>query len=249
MARFLTTKHIAAGIDDIIKESITLIIVVSPFLKLSQEYIERLQEAGDRNVSVLVIYGKQQSIDEATFKALKTVKNLELKFYEQLHAKCYINDTKAIITSMNLYDYSELNNREMGIMVTTEEDDLIYSQIKAEISSIQRNAKKIEMHTEIKPSKIEHPQSQNKLIEYQRKQKASGIVLGGYCIRCWTCIKLNPRAPLCSDCHSMWSVYKNHQYVEKYCHKCGRKKEEISFGVPLCETCQSELGISYDSNK
>ena len=35
----------------------------------------------------------------------------------------------ALVTSMNLYDYSQENNHEMGILVTREEDKGLYDEI------------------------------------------------------------------------------------------------------------------------
>lgn len=37
---------------------------------------------------------------------------------KNLHAKCYLNENEAIITSMNLYEFSQMNNNEMGIHLT-----------------------------------------------------------------------------------------------------------------------------------
>lgn len=67
-------------------------------------------------------------------------------FYEKLHAKCYLNEDVGIITSMNLYEFSELNNREMGISVDANIDYEVYKQITAEIDSLKRNSTLIELH-------------------------------------------------------------------------------------------------------
>jgi phosphatidylserine/phosphatidylglycerophosphate/cardiolipin synthase-like enzyme len=40
-----------------------------------------------------------------------------LKNRNNLHAKCYISENEAIISSLNLYEYSQVNNDEMGILV------------------------------------------------------------------------------------------------------------------------------------
>ncbi len=39
---------------------------------------------------------------------------------QNLHAKCYLNEKAAIITSMNLYDFSQVNNNEMGVYTKLE---------------------------------------------------------------------------------------------------------------------------------
>ena len=42
--------------------------------------------------------------------------DIDVYFNEKLHAKCYMNEDTAIITSMNLYEASE-KNRELGVLI------------------------------------------------------------------------------------------------------------------------------------
>jgi hypothetical protein len=65
----------------------------------------------------------------------------DLKVYEKsnLHAKCYLNEDRAIICSMNLYDYSQQNNIEMGILITKEQDKDAYNELIEEINNIKIN--------------------------------------------------------------------------------------------------------------
>ena len=42
--------------------------------------------------------------------------HVHLYFSKNLHAKCYLNEKKMIITSMNLYEFSQVNNREMAFL-------------------------------------------------------------------------------------------------------------------------------------
>lgn len=45
---------------------------------------------------------------------LHSLDNLTIMNHPNVHAKCYLNDSSMIVCSMNLYEYSEKNNREMG---------------------------------------------------------------------------------------------------------------------------------------
>ena len=57
-----------------------------------------------------------------------------------MHAKCYLNEKMALVTSMNLYDYSMIKNLEMGVLVVLRnktgffdssfEDDDLYQTIR-----------------------------------------------------------------------------------------------------------------------
>ena len=52
----------------------------------------------------------------------KELKHLGLYFCENLHAKCYFNENLMVITSMNLHEFSQTNNREMGVLIKREEE-------------------------------------------------------------------------------------------------------------------------------
>ena len=41
----------------------------------------------------------------------------------------YLNESKLIITSMNLYEYSE-NNREMGVLIEKSVDNKVFKDVK-----------------------------------------------------------------------------------------------------------------------
>ena len=72
----------------------------------------------------------------------------DLKIYEKsnLHAKCYLNEDRAIICSMNLYDYSQQSNIEMGILITKSQDKDAYEELMEEINNLKVNGvrKKLE---------------------------------------------------------------------------------------------------------
>ena len=38
-------------------------------------------------------------------------------FCKNLHAKCYLNESTCIISSLNLYEFSQVNNNEMGVLI------------------------------------------------------------------------------------------------------------------------------------
>ncbi len=47
----------------------------------------------------------KNSKDNLSF--FQELKNCKVYCFENLHTKCYLNENTAIITSMNLYDYSQ----------------------------------------------------------------------------------------------------------------------------------------------
>ncbi|MDV2989759.1 MAG: topoisomerase DNA-binding C4 zinc finger domain-containing protein [Dehalogenimonas sp.] len=135
MAEFLATKGVAHYIDNIIVHARQKLFIVSPYLKLSKYFTERIVEANNRAVNIYVIYGKKE-LTPSEKQFLSQLKYVKVYYCKELHAKCYGNEQMMLISSMNLHEYSENNNREMGISITLERDKQLYEQILEEIKSI-----------------------------------------------------------------------------------------------------------------
>lgn len=142
MAKFLTTIGIQYHIEELIKSTKKELVLVTPYLKLSQNYFERISYAAEKKgIKITLIYGKSE-LQKDEMQRLKSLNNIQIYFCQNLHAKCYHNESSMIITSMNLYEYSE-KNREMGIMIKKDEDQDIFNETLDEIESI-KNASTLE---------------------------------------------------------------------------------------------------------
>ncbi len=139
MAKFLTTVGNSFYIEQLIINSTNSLTLVTPYLKLSQNLIERLSDAQREGVRITLIYGKNElALKEK--KNLYSFNNIEIYFCQNLHAKCYHNENSMIITSMNLYEFSERNNREMGLLIDKTNDYEIFSDTLREIESIKNSS-------------------------------------------------------------------------------------------------------------
>jgi phosphatidylserine/phosphatidylglycerophosphate/cardiolipin synthase-like enzyme len=113
MAEFLTTTGVSHHIENIIKTAKKNLYLISPYLKLTKNFYERLKDASDRGVVIEIYYGKNE-LDFTEKQKLNQLRNVQLFFSANLHAKCFYNEETMVITSMNMYEFSEKNNREMG---------------------------------------------------------------------------------------------------------------------------------------
>jgi phosphatidylserine/phosphatidylglycerophosphate/cardiolipin synthase-like enzyme len=141
MAKFLTTIDIAAQLQSLITEADERLYLVSPYLQISKDFQELLVSREKKKKETIIIYGKNE-LTPVQLKFLTSLRYLYLKFYENLHAKCYVNDTKIIITSMNFYEYSMINNKEMGVVYDTsdEADKEIYEKAFDYVRLIEDNS-------------------------------------------------------------------------------------------------------------
>ena len=153
MAKFITTKQITSELEELIKKADERLYIVSPYLKLSKDFRDLLTYRNTNRKDTKIIFGKQElNPEQMTF--FQGLRFVYLFFSEDLHAKCYINDNKMIITSMNFYDFSMMNNKEMGILIdkSVTEDIQVYNDAWAEIDFIEKTSKPFDFVS--KPSSI-----------------------------------------------------------------------------------------------
>ncbi len=213
--------------------------------------MDRLSDANGRGIKILVIYGKDQLKPGEKDQLLK-LKNLSLLFCENLHAKCYFNEDNMVITSMNMYEFSEKNNREMGLLINRASDSEAFSNAVKEIQSIQQasvategvvaqqNKVKVFDSPKNPVYRVEVPIEIPKKPTFDILDKI-GHALGlseesGYCIRGGEKIPFDPARPFCLEHYKSWEKYGDKEYMEKYCHLCG-KHHRTTFNKPLCISC------------
>ncbi len=139
MAKFLTTSGVTHEVENIIREAKKKLVLISPYVQINKMLLERLQIASAKGVQITFIYGKAE-LNPNEKKQLESIENLKLYFYPNLHAKCYFNEKLMVITSMNLYDFSEKNNREMGLLITKMDDLEVFTDAVEESLSIVKSA-------------------------------------------------------------------------------------------------------------
>lgn len=122
---------------------------------------------------------------------------------------------------MNLYEFSEKNNREMGVLLEKVEDESLYKNAIDEVASIIKAAVEIERPKPKTFAKLfkEKIETFTSTKENNSKKHKSGK---GYCIRYEEKIAYNPDRPYCKSCFNSWSEWENYDYVENVCHGCGK---------------------------
>ncbi len=230
MAEFLTTNGTSYHIENIIIEAKSKLILISPYLQLSKTFYERLKDASNRNVEIKIIYGKDE-LKPNEKNSLADLKNVELFYFQNLHAKCYFNESKMVITSMNMYEFSEKNNREMGVLIDKILDKTLFDKAIDEARSIIKSSEKIPLKKENRHIQEIEKKNNGELLKSKYKK-----ILRGYCIRCETRIEYNPSKPLCPNCLTIWSQWENYDYPENVCHRCG-EYEPTTMNKPQCYNC------------
>ena len=262
MAKFIAGNKLNLEIEQIIEKANESIILISPFIKLHNRYQSALKTKMDNpKIAVTVVFGKnaeqmQKSMTFADFDFFRQFPNIEIRFEKNLHAKYYANEKSAILTSMNLYSYSQDNNIEAGIITTnslaTKATNFVIGGLVDDVDNEAYNYflrvvnqsellfenrpvyedKLFGLTKKYKESIVQKDQLSEFFSNLEKKSAHGSIAIQyGFCIRTGVQIPFNLDKPLCDQSFKSWNQFKNEKYEENYCHLTG----ELSYG----ETCYS----------
>lgn len=229
MPKFLTTSGITFHLEGLIKTAKEKLILISPFLKVNERLRQLLEDKDRDKIDIRVVYGKNElQPDENNW--LKSKASVRSSFCKNLHAKCFLNESEALITSMNLYEFSQVNNEEMGVLVSKVEDVAMYASVYEEAMRLIRISEEVRVTVE----KIVQVEDAAKPRRGAHAKVAAPEK--GACIRCKSEIKADPTHPYCRDCYAKWKQFDNPDYEEKVCHLCSRP-HKATMRKPVCFDC------------
>ena len=268
MATFLTGNDLNAQLENLFEYADEYIILISPYIKLHERYASALKAKKDNpNLKIIVVFGKNEddfskSMKQEDFNFFKDFPNIEIRYEKRLHAKYYANESSAILTSMNLYNFSQDNNIEAGVLTnrkgilgsitsqdTLENDAAGYFQRVIEQSNLlflkepKFESTMLGLSRRYTNSVIETDKLSdffnNKLKADTSFKKDTFIPEQatkqmGFCIRTGTQIPFNPKLPMCDTAFQSWKKFSNNEYPEKYCHFSGELSNgETTFSKPI----------------
>jgi len=242
MAKFLSTTQAIAILETMLHKPNGRVVLISPYVRLSTNLAKRVTHLA-RNSSVPIVVVVRAGMAEVDLGPLRSTPGLEVRTLENLHAKCYADDSKIIITSLNLLESSQ-GNFEMGVLLRREEDASAFSDAQAEIKLLVEAANLATPPGKAAGAAVEEPakassKTPKKLAEKPpRKARATGPAPAdeAFCIRCGDDLRFDPERPLCGECYEVWAVWENDEYVEQFCHACGEEYDTTKIR-PLCKPC------------
>jgi len=123
MTKFLTEQDLNHEFAKLISTAKQKIILISRIIKLHERFISLLKKkSDDRKFEITIVFGNSEgdiskSMKAEDFDFFRQFKNIEIRHDEWLHTNYYANESSAILTSMNLYDYPHDNYLETGIFL------------------------------------------------------------------------------------------------------------------------------------
>lgn len=236
MAKFLNTSGVSFFLEELIKRTKDKVILVSPYLQFNDRIKEHIQNLNIQKKDIRIVYRENKlHPDENNWLANQI--GVRTSICKNLHAKCYINDNEAIITSMNLYEFSQLNNNEMGIHITKEADPELYRDAYEEVQRLLTISEELRVTVQ----KIDSKTVSSK----QAKEK--GTDASGFCIRTGVQIPFNIEKPLSKEAYKKWNEYADAGYPEKFCHFSGEPSNgETSVNQPILKKNWQKAKKAYN---
>lgn len=120
--KFIKPSEISSKIMSLIEETDEYIILVSPYVKISKWYklLKKIDGLKSRNIP----YSFFIRAGDDNFNSVLELEDLRYTFSQipNLHAKLYLNEKQAIVTSLNLLLSSEINSIELGYITDSKEE-------------------------------------------------------------------------------------------------------------------------------
>ena len=254
--RMYKDNEITQQILEIINKAESNLAIVSPYIDRVLHVEQAITRAITNGVEVTIfarkdgarIGGNRATDALAWFKANK----VKVVGVPNLHAKFYINETEAVVTSMNLYTSSWTGSLELGFAVEGE----AHAQLAAYLRDIVMPQSK-SVVTKTTATRTSRPpkratKSSTRRPSVPAKKEPSGFfgsVMNvvkdalesneGFCIRCGerlTEAEYESGKALCRKDYRAWAEFKRPAFTEKFCTTCGKSKK-TSFARPQCREC------------
>ena len=166
MIKYLTTQGNNYYLENLLKTAKSKIILISLYIKLQPRIKEILKEKKQNGIKISIVCRKKDLKEEIT-EYLTTIFDAP-----RLHAKCYLNEQAAIITSLNLYEFSQQNNEEMGVYIENKDiGKKLYAEIFSDVNRLCKNTAQPQTHA-LQINTKYSPEELNNIFDFEYRRPA-----------------------------------------------------------------------------
>lgn len=257
MAQFKKGNNLNSTLEEIFENAQKNLIIISPYIKLHSRFKDVLKpKLNEHRLQITIVFGKNEddiskSFSLEDFNFFKEYPDIEIRYEPRLHAKYYANEESSLLSSMNLYDFSQNNNIEFGILTKNSSSDKLDQEAYEYFKSVIDNGKLLFKNKPIIEEKLlgfskkylgfnnvvneleELLKPNNKPKNTYKPAKRNEEKMG-YCIRTGIKIPFNPKRPFSDKAFESWNRFKDDNYQEKFCHFSGESSNgETCFARPI----------------
>lgn len=244
----VTDDAVSSSALALIREANEYVVLVSPYNALWTHLKNEITFAIRRGARVTAVYNPG---GHAHGDGVEWLLDPGAAVYKlpNLHAKLCLNESSALLSTMNLVGPSSRNSMDVGMLVR---GGAAYTSLRDYAARLVNLGERVK-----RPSETDAPADADRSVplpdrgdgsirgaldrikaEFPREALKVGKTLlrRGHCVRCQKVVGYAPSAPLCERHHAEWNRYKNPHYGERFCHKCGAPSP-TSYAKPLCSAC------------
>lgn len=242
--KFLKTHELSVELIQMIAEAKQYCYLVTPYVKLWPQLERALEDASKRGIFLTFII-REDSSNDGLIEKLNAQWGFEVVVVKDMHIKLYLNEKRALLSSMNLYDASQQRNLELGYLSTQHKmmrKDVIENYILKD-SSCTRWPGKFESSRETHLAKV--------------KEAKQVLEKPGYCISCQKEIQLDGRPNAyyvqCGSCYyndleSNAAAEYEASAAVKFCHLCGESHQTTTRN-PFHDHCRKAVNELWQLSK
>ena len=145
MAKFLNSGTAASHLEDLIAGARQRLVLINPHLKFSGRTKNLLTSKSD--LDVRLVYGKCD-LRPDELNSLRALPFVRTHFCRDLTATCYLNEEQCIVTSLDLFDFGQVMNNEMGVLISRTEDPALYNDAAEEAERILAASEEVRIRVE-----------------------------------------------------------------------------------------------------
>lgn len=251
--RVITDNAVPSAVLELISAAQKHIVLVSPYNSFWGHLKDEIRLAiRQRGVRVVAFYNPWEHTRGDGMDWLYS-EGAEVYRVNYLHAKLYLNESSAILTSMNLIEGSSRNSMDIGMVIngrgetynTLLEYTTRLSKLGERVDSASANEAQSEKTSPQGPPLARSGSAVKTLIRSREEipktalKTARAWITRGRCIRCQKIIPFDIAKPLCDEDYAVWSRFNNKQYGEKFCHRCGTPTS-TTYAAPVCASCSAK---------
>ncbi len=229
ITKFLRTHELSTAVIDLVEEAKAYCILVTPYLKIWPQFERVLHNASKRGVHLTFII-RQDPKNQEHLALLNKQWGFEVYEIKDHHIKLYLNEKNCWLSSMNLYDASQVRNLEIATSVDTAKakKEIIDNYLLADAS--------VKHH----PGKFDQQRKETLIQVDAAKLRLAKM---GHCVDCNTKIngdfRRNPYRVRCKPCYHANFNEDEYQPI-KFCHWCGAAHDALD-DKPMHAACQEDV--------
>jgi hypothetical protein len=199
------------------------VYLISPYWKLNTNFRDNISDAIENRIHLRCLIRAGEGLTDEDRIFVENVR-LDMRFLDHLHAKLYWSPRIAVVTSMNLHNYSDKETREIALVIN---DNSYLKELEALADSWWDKASR--------QSTVKQAPSP-RVVSSSTHEKRGRADQRGFCIRCGKPKTYSTKYPHCEDCWPIYAKHKDKKHTEKVCHGCGQQILS-SQARPLCGNC------------